>query len=145
TGLFKMAVPATYGGGEVDPRTMFAAIEAVAAADGSAGWCVMIGATSGLAAAWFDVAAASDAFGPHDAIAGGVLAPRGRAVPVEGGLAVDGRWPFGSGCEHSTWLAGGCLVGDDRVPRVVLFPQAAAQIIDTWTVAGLRGTGSHDF
>src|SRR5262249_52822089 len=45
-GLFKVCVPAAYGGGEAAPAALVEAIEIVSAADGSAGWCFMIGATS---------------------------------------------------------------------------------------------------
>src|SRR5262249_7752331 len=57
-----------------------------------------------------------------------------------------GRWPFASGCEHCTWLMGGCVLDDrpQEEARLALFPASAARIVDTWTVAGLRGTGSHD-
>jgi len=87
-------------------------------------------------------------------IAGGVVAPRGRAVAVEGGYRVTGRWPFASGCEHAGWLLGGCVVSDgDEVrmlpngaPDATLMMARAGEVVihDTWHVSGLRGTGSHD-
>src|SRR6266571_1535399 len=42
--LFYLMVPAALGGLEVDGRTYLEVVEAIAAADGSTGWCVMIGA-----------------------------------------------------------------------------------------------------
>src|SRR5439155_21018669 len=42
--LFYLMVPAALGGLEVDGRTYLEVVEALAAADGSTGWCVMIGA-----------------------------------------------------------------------------------------------------
>jgi alkylation response protein AidB-like acyl-CoA dehydrogenase len=145
TGLFKLCVPATNGGGEVDPLTLLDAIESVSVADGSAGWCLMIGATSGLLAGWLPEAAAAEIFDPPSAVAGGVAAPRGRATAVEGGYTVTGRWAFASGSQHSTWLVGGCLLdGPEAGARTAFFPAADVTIHDTWSVAGLRGTGSHD-
>jgi len=47
-GLFRMAVPASLGGLELPPAQIMATIEAVGTADASAGWAVMIGATSGM-------------------------------------------------------------------------------------------------
>jgi alkylation response protein AidB-like acyl-CoA dehydrogenase len=79
-------------------------------------------------------------------VTGGVFAPRGTALPVEGGYRVKGRWPFASGSQHCAWLMGGCLVRTDGPPsaRMMIVPAAQARIEDTWRVAGLCGTGSHD-
>jgi alkylation response protein AidB-like acyl-CoA dehydrogenase len=154
-GLFGLCVPQAFGGGEVDPCTMVQVIEEIAIADGSVGWCVMIGATSGLLSAYLPDATARAIYvqGPH-AVTGGVFAPYGKATVVPGGYRVTGRWPFASGCEHCTWLMGGSVVIDGGQPRLLpsgqpdsrmmLFPATDAEIIDTWTVSGLRGTGSHD-
>jgi len=152
-GLFRMAVPRRFGGGEVDAATMVRTIEAVAQADASAGWCVMIGATSGLVSAYLSDAAATEIYRP-EAITGGVFAPFGKAVAVDGGFRVTGRWPFASGCQHCDWLMGGCVVVDGGTlrllpsgapdSRMMLVPARDAEIIDTWAVSGLRGTGSHD-
>jgi alkylation response protein AidB-like acyl-CoA dehydrogenase len=62
---------------------------------------------------------------------------------VAGGYRVSGRWPFVSGCEHATWL-GGAAVLDDGAVRIVVFPRSECEIVDTWSVTGLRATGSHD-
>src|SRR5207249_6925283 len=149
-GVFRMCVPRSCAGGEADPATMVRVLETIARADGSAGWSAMIGATSGVASAYLPLDAACEIYGPPDAISGGAFAPQGRAIPVTGGYRVTGRWAFASGCEHCTWLMGGCVVTDDAparglpASRLMLFPAPTARIIDTWTVAGLRGTGSHD-
>jgi alkylation response protein AidB-like acyl-CoA dehydrogenase len=154
-GIFRLCVPRAYGGGESDVATLLGALEEVAGADGSAGWCAMIGATSGVLAAYLPPEAAREIYGAAPgAVTGGVFAPRGEAVAAGGGYRVSGRWPFASGCEHCAWLMGGCVVVEGGAPRLLarglpdsrlmLFPAAEAQVIDTWTVAGLRGTGSHD-
>ncbi|HUI28128.1 MAG TPA: acyl-CoA dehydrogenase family protein [Candidatus Kryptonia bacterium] len=153
-GLFRLCVPRSLGGGEVDVTTMIRAIEEIAYADGSAGWCVMIGATSGLVSGYLAADAAREIYGAASAITGGVFAPLGNATVVESGYRVSGRWAFASGCQHCGWLMGGCVVFDDGKPRLLssglpdsrmmLFPLRDVEIIDTWTVAGLRGTGSHD-
>ncbi len=154
-GLFRLCVPRRLGGGEVDVATLVRAIEEIAYADGSAGWCVMIGATSGVVSAYLPEEAASEIYaGGSDLVTGGVFAPFGKAAAVAGGYRVSGRWPFASGCEHCAWLMGGSVITIDGKPqllpsgapdsRLLLFPAADVQVIDTWTVSGLRGTGSHD-
>jgi len=154
TRVFRMCIPAALGGAEVPPATMVRVLETIARADGSAGWSAMIGATSGVAGAYLAPEVAREIYAPPAAITGGAFAPQGRAKVVDGGYRVGGRWPFASGCEHCTWLMGGCVIFDGdgirRLPsgapdaRLMLFPPGEARILDTWTVAGLRGTGSHD-
>src|SRR5260221_321667 len=51
-GLFRMAMPRRLGGLEVDAEAMLRSIELIGEADASAGWCVMIGATSALVTAY---------------------------------------------------------------------------------------------
>ncbi len=156
SGLLRMLVPASLGGGEVTPERMVAEVEELARADGSAGWCLAVAATSGVLAAFMEPEPAREVFGPERGWVAGVFAPKGRAVPTgDGDLTVTGRWPFASGSAHSDWLMGGCLVqdGDDvrrtagGTPdvRLALMPAAQTTTIDTWSVAGLRGTGSNDF
>jgi alkylation response protein AidB-like acyl-CoA dehydrogenase len=153
-GLFRMLVPRSFGGSELAPADMVRVIEEVSRADGAAGWCVAIAATSGVLSAYLLPDVARQVYGPANAVTGGVFAPAGRAVTVPGGYRVTGRWPFASGCQHCGWLMGGCVVLDDGAPRLrapgvpdarlMLFPAPDARIIDTWHVAGLCGTGSHD-
>ncbi len=153
-GLFRLCVPHALGGSEADPATIVATIETIAAADGSAGWCVAIGITSGLLSGYLDDATAREIYGPPAAISGGVFAPKGTATAIEGGYRVSGRWPFASGCQHCAWLMGGSVVMEGGKPqllangapdiRLMLFPAGEATVIDTWSVSGLAGTGSHD-
>ena len=91
---------------------------------------------------------------PHVRTAG-ALRPFGTAVVVDGGYRVTGRWPLGSGCQHSAWIVGGCRILDGAEPRVradgtpitrlLFFPAAECEVLDTWHSIGLRGTGSHDY
>src|SRR5271170_8013902 len=88
-------------------------------------------------------------------ITGGAFRPTGQAVVVDGGYRVTGRWPLGSGCQHSAWIVGGCRIFDGDQPRLgadglpvmrlLFFPAASCEILDTWHSIGLRGTGSHDY
>src|SRR5437879_2287071 len=93
--------------------------------------------------------------GPPLPVLAGALNPRGQCTRVEGGYRVPGRWPFGSGCQQADWFVGGSMLIDGDGPvrrpngapetRLMLMPAAAVAILDTWHVAGLRGTGSHDW
>ena len=151
--VFHIFVPRDFGGGEVDPATGVRLIEELSRADGSTGWIAMIGATTGVISAYLPAEVAREVYRPG-VITGGVVAPRGTATATDGGYTVTGRWPFASGCEHSEWLVCACLVqgngeleglpGGAPDVRMALFPASVVEIIDTWHVSGLRGTGSHD-
>jgi alkylation response protein AidB-like acyl-CoA dehydrogenase len=148
-GLFKLFVPARYGGAEVSAADGFAVMEEVAAHDGSTGWCVMIAMTTGLIAGFLPSEHADALYAPDDAITGGFAAPMGRGRRVDGGIQVDGRWQWGSGIAHCTAFGGGCVVhgqGDERPSaQFVLFDRDDVDVLDTWYVAGLKGTGSTDY
>jgi alkylation response protein AidB-like acyl-CoA dehydrogenase len=84
----------------------------------------------------------------------GVFAPKGRASPTDSGWHVTGRWAFATGCELASWIYVQCLVTDKRrvvlsannepLTRLAVFRADEVEILDTWDVVGLRGTGSHD-
>jgi alkylation response protein AidB-like acyl-CoA dehydrogenase len=153
-GFMGMLVPEAYGGGEADPLTFLEVVETLAEADGSAAWCVFIGATSGVTAAYLPEHAAREIYKPG-VITGGVFAPRGTAVDLgDGTYEVAGRWQWGSGTQNAQWIMGGCLVLKDGKPemlpsgiphtRMFLLPAEKVTIHDTWHVSGLKGTGSND-
>jgi alkylation response protein AidB-like acyl-CoA dehydrogenase len=156
TGLPRALVPARYGGGEHALQEVVDAIERLGYHDGSFAWCGMIAATTGLSAAYLPADWAERIYGDPATITGGFAMPVGTAVEAEGGLLVNGRWQWGSGTHHCTWIGGGCWVvdaGGAPAPRgvdglnapFVFFERGEVQIHDTWRVSGLRGTGSNDF
>ena len=149
-GLFKLKLPQSLGGAEADPVTQIEVIEALAYIDASAGWCVMIGATSiGQPGAFAGDDAVAEIFGNgRIPTAAGSTALRGVAVPVEGGYMVTGRWPFASGVRHAEWMMGGVIVqagpDEESVILTVVFPVSEGHIHDNWHVTGLEGSGSND-
>jgi indole-3-acetate monooxygenase len=154
-GVFRMLVPRSLGGDEMDPITACRVIEEVATQDGAAGWCAMIGACNGHFGGLLPAPGAREVYADRDVVLAGTFRPTGVAVAVDGGYRVTGRWPFASGIMHSSWLMGGCSILDGDGPRrtasgvpvtkLMFLPHAEAQVLDTWYTAGLRGTGSHDF
>jgi alkylation response protein AidB-like acyl-CoA dehydrogenase len=154
-GLFKLFVPKSLGGAEADPVTFTRVVEELSKADGAVGWCVTLAGSYGLFGGLLPEEAAREIFTDPGAIVAGSLRPQGVARVVEAGYRVSGQWPFGSGIGHSTWVIGPCRIFDGDAPRLTLsgapvtrlffFPQAEAEILDTWHVTGLRGTGSHDY
>lgn len=145
--LFRMLLPRSLDGAELDLATFFEVICALAEGDASTAWCVVQNSGCSLAAAYLAPQAARELFGdPRAVLAWGFPAgAQCRAVPVQGGWKVNGTWGFGSGNRHSTWLGGHCQVADAG-ERTMLFPRSAASIKeDSWNVVGLRGTGSDTY
>ena len=153
-GVFGMAMPRSWGGPELDPLTQFRVIEALAMADGSAGWCAMIGSDGGYVMAFLDQDIARSMYPDLMVATGAAATTTGQAMRVPGGYRVSGRFPFVSGCQHCEWVWLGCTViengapkvDDHRVPetRQCLVRLSQCEILDTWHTTGLRGTGSND-
>lgn len=154
-GAFRLAVPRTYGGLELDPMTQVRVVEELSRLDGSVGWCAMISSAGSFSGAFLTPEVAQRLFGSVDFSLAGQVVPVGRAELVEGGYRVTGQYRFGSGCQHASVISGGCVVFEGGKPRqlakgrpeirAMLFPPAACTILDTWYTTGLAGTGSHDF
>src|SRR4051812_15486873 len=53
-GLMRMCVPGAYGGPEADVRTLVEVTEAIAGADGAAGWCAVIASTTSSLSCFLD-------------------------------------------------------------------------------------------
>ena len=153
-GLMRMCLPASLGGEEAEPAEFLQAIQELARADAATAWCAMIASTTSLLGAYLPAEQAAEIFDGGRNISAGVFAPRGRAERRGAGFLVSGRWSFVSGVQHSSWVMAGCVVYDGESPellpngspdvRLMAMPAESLQVIDTWSVAGLRGTGSHD-
>jgi alkylation response protein AidB-like acyl-CoA dehydrogenase len=156
-GVFRSTVPRALGGLETPLPELLEVIEAVGRRHGSAGWCVMIGATTALLSAYLEPDAAEEIYGRDPGvITGGAYAPTGRAVALpDGTLEVSGRWEWGSGSANCSWLLGGAMVVDGAganvlddagLPemRLCFAPAAEVDIVANWDVLGMQGTGSDD-
>lgn len=154
-GLYRIAAPHSVGGDESDPRTQIETIEAISQADGATGWNLMIGIENmGFLGAALPVETARKLFSDPRLIVAGALNPLGRATRAAGGYRVTGRWPFASGCHNAHYFWGQCVVYDGDSPtagpsggmllREAVVPAEEFEIVDTWHVSGMRGSGSHD-
>ena len=155
-GLYQMYLPCSAGGPEMSPLKVFCAIEELSKADGSVGWSVMIATVLSFFTGWLAPNVTHGMCGdPADLRMAGSLRPQGRAWPVGGGYRVNGQWNFASGIRNANWLHCTCMVMDGEKPeitaagtprvRVMWVPAAEATIEDTWSVIGMRGTGSQHF
>ena len=147
SGCFGMLLPRSHGGVEGTLADQLHAVEALARADASVGWTVMIGSS-----AWVDMvhlprASFDELFAEPGTIFAGGISPSGSAEAVGiDAYRVTGRWGFITGVEHATWVGLNCLCADepDGPPsmRLAVLPREQVVVEDTWHVSGLRGTGS---
>ena len=156
-GMFQLAIPKVLGGSELDLPTYIQVLEELGKADASTAWTVNQGAIFGTYAARMprDVARAIWVDVPRAVVANSP-APTCKAIAVPGGYRVTGRQGFSTGCRHASWVAAHSQVienGEVRLDpttgqpeqRYMLVPIAEAQLLDTWHVRGMRGTGTHHF
>jgi alkylation response protein AidB-like acyl-CoA dehydrogenase len=150
-GFFRIFLPAAYGGLDFTPMDGIAVFEELAKADASVAWCVWNGNTHWTAAQLSPEAAHAIHDSP-DVITANSTRPSGQANVVDGGFRLAGRWSLVSGCELADWMVLLSVVHDGGRTassggseiRFMLVPANQCEIVDTWTVGGLRGTGSHD-
>ena len=156
--LFRLLIPRSYDGEEVEPVTFFQVLEQIAQGDASTGWVISQGSGGSMAAAYLKPEVARAVLGDSRAvIATGPNNYTAKAVTCEGGYRLTGEWGFASGSAHATWLFGHSTVcepdgkprlGPDGKPlelRTMLFPKSSATMIDVWNVMGLRGTSSDSY
>jgi indole-3-acetate monooxygenase len=144
-GVFRMFVPQTHGGLELDLPTALEVIATLSRLDGSVAWTAMIGAGSAIFVPYLPRETYDQVYqnGP-DMIIAASAQPAGTAEAVPGGWRINGRWPFMSGCQHADWILGFCIVteggkplpgpaGEDGPPmlRGFMLPAREWQIEDT--------------
>jgi indole-3-acetate monooxygenase len=154
-GLLRMCTPRSLGGLEADPLTRALVIEEISGHDTAAGW------TLANPLDWAYLCARLPDQGAEEIYSHGanvvIAAQFGRpmqAAPTQGGFRITGRAPFVSNCYDANWIATTALVmaedkstaADKGEPELVMayLPRESCEVIDTWHVMGMRGTGSND-
>jgi indole-3-acetate monooxygenase len=156
-GVFRMYVPRSHGGLELDIASAMRVVTALSRVDSSIGWLAGIGATAPLFATRLPRHAYDEIYGHGpDVIIAGAVQPGGTLEETAEGWRANGRWAFASGCMHADWMFGVAVVTENGKPvsapngaggaplmRSMMLPASAWCIEDTWHAAGLEGTGSH--
>jgi alkylation response protein AidB-like acyl-CoA dehydrogenase len=154
--LFRLLLPRSVGGDEVDPGTYYQATELVSRYDGSVGWNVFVANSSALIAPFLEPETARIMFtDPRTIVAWGPPnACIANAVP--GGYRISGRWDFASGCRQANWIGAHAQVREADgtlrqnrfgrpTVRTLLMRVEQATLLDTWHTIGMRGTGSDSY
>lgn len=150
-GLSSLLKPRRNGGAEMPLRAQIESCVETARGCSAASWLMMVCGAHDFVLGSFAPQCLDEVWanGPDTLIAG-TLAPQGKVRRVAGGWLLDGRWQFCSGVDHSPWLMFGALQVDAASdPQAwgavhLMVPKAEIEVIDTWHVLGMRGTGSKD-
>ena len=155
-GMFRLLVPRSIGGAELDPATYIQCVEAIAAGDASVAWCMNQGSGCSMSAGYLDPDVAREVFGgKRDVLAWG-MGPGAKGDPRRGRLAhyrqlgvrqrqspcdlARRALPMLRGRRHAAATSRRQTMGTH-----LLFHREIATIKDVWQVVGLRGTGSNSY
>jgi alkylation response protein AidB-like acyl-CoA dehydrogenase len=155
-GLFRLLVPRSLGGAELEHPEFLKIVEIFAEVDASTAWCVNQNNVFATNCTRMPRSTAKMLYqDPRLVITNGPPTPASQAVPTDGGYRLSGRWNFSSGIPHATWVAALTPVkqpgeplrplSDRSTSRLFLVPKKDVRLLDTWDVVGLRGTGSFSF
>ena len=149
-GLFRIVQPKRVGGLALPPTIFLDACAEIAKGCASSAWVLVNLAVHHLMLAHWPERAQQEVWGesPDNLVGSSNIFPAGKARRVEGGYILSGCWPFSSGIDPCTWVeVGGMVAAEGDQPeekRYFLMPRQEYEIIETWDVAGLCGTGSKD-
>ena len=150
-GLFRLLIPKSRGGYEIDYLEFLKIVSIIAQADGSVAWCLNQNNVLSTLSAFMPDSLAEEIWAERRAVLSNGPPVNPNAVPVEDGYVLNGRWNFSSGSRHATWRVALTPVEGRKGPngqsemRNMIVPADWVEMEDTWQVNGLRGTGSFSF
>ncbi len=158
-GFFRYTIPHELGGENASILETVEVLEAISAIDGSVGWNVMLGSEiNAMAVGGMDKALAKEVYvdNPRVVMCGGggaVVEPPRAEKQADGSFKVWGAIAFVSGVHNAEWCFmpgpihenGEPVLDENGNPKMKLWMmhKSEYEILDTWDVAGLRGSGSH--
>ena len=155
-GFFRLLLPRSLGGAELPHPDFRRVLDVFAEVDGSTAWCINQNNVFSTDCVRMPEETAREIWGDQrGVVTNGPPSSSARAIPVDGGYRLSGRWDFSSGSTHATWIAALTPVvkqaegpgesGPSGESRIMLMPQKDVKFLDFWQVSGLRGTGSFSF
>ena len=158
-GFFRLLMPRNLGGAQLDHPDFLRIVQIFAEADGSVGWSMNQNNVFATNSTRMNDKTREEIYtNPRAVITNGPPMSRSRAIEVDGGYSLSGRWNFSSGSDHATWIAALTPIQAmdangarpaDVVPRddmrILLIPKREVEMVNNWQVNGLRGTASWGF
>jgi len=153
-GFFRLLIPRSMGGEELDHPTFRKILEIFAEVDASTAWAINQNNVFATDVMKMPEEVAHEIWDERRAVVtNGPPSKTAKAVSVDGGYKLSGLWSFSSGCDHATWIAALVPVwtqgqtaptGRENL-RLMLMPKNEVNFVDQWHVNGMRGTASFSF
>ena len=150
SGLMRVLQPARYGGGEHDYPLFLEVLYELARGCASTAWCGFNYGSHNWMLGMFPAEAQQAVWSEHPDLlmASSLIYSGGTAEPVDGGYRISGKWPFSSGVDWAEFILVGATVAETATNkgspwRIAVLPRSEVEVIDTWHVSGLAGTGSN--
>jgi alkylation response protein AidB-like acyl-CoA dehydrogenase len=128
--------------------------ETLASQEASVSWIVWNNSLPCLFSRFLPPTSRAEIFADPNWLYANSTRPSGKAAVEADGYRLNGRWSLVSGCELAEWIALMSIVeenGEIRMAsahapdmRFLFVRRGDYEILDTWHVGGLRGSGSHD-
>jgi alkylation response protein AidB-like acyl-CoA dehydrogenase len=146
-GFWRMRLCRELGGLELPVVSQMQVLAALAAVDTSSSWCSMVANSSvAVLGATMPQSTVARIFADGIPACSIVAAPGGIAKLTDGGYLLNGTWRVASSILHADWIHATAYVdGDPSRLLPMAIPAADVQLVDSWRVVGLSGTGSNDF
>jgi alkylation response protein AidB-like acyl-CoA dehydrogenase len=146
-GFFKIGVPKSYGGYEMDYDVLCEVIMELAHGCASSAWNLAVLGEHAYTLTNSSREVLDELWGedPNVLVATG-NDPKAKLKPVEGGYIFNARTSFSSGCDHVTWwISKGTNTETGEKVGVLIPKQEKVRIVKgSWQVSGLAGSGSKD-
>jgi len=146
-GFFKIMVPKSLGGYELDWETVCRVVIAAGRYDGSTAWQLGFFIMHNWLWSKLPEKAQEEVYGAKSYSTGPVmLAPNVKARKVDGGYVLSGRSRWATGINHAEWVFISTTVeGQEKAGfRDFMIPVGDVIVHENWDTAGMCATGSHD-
>ncbi len=146
-GFFRIMVPKSMGGYELDWETVCRVVIEAGRYDGSSAWQIGFFIMHNWLWLGLSERAQAEVYGPKGYSTGPVmLAPAVSARRVEGGFILNGRSRWATGINHAEWVFLSTTVDGEESEglRDFMIPVGDVTVHENWDSAGMMATGSHD-
>ena len=153
-GLFKLFLPRSLSGLELDPLTTAKIVEQVSTCNTAAGWSLMVANTSVVMGGRLPERGIDEIFGSNpDSFIAGTVHPPMKATREKNGYSISGRNALVSNVHEAQWIFSSAIVMEGQQPKMtdgypeilgVFMKASDCEIVDTWHPLGMCATDSND-